>query len=857
MKRRFESGASKRRRKQLYDSAAKSSTRITSFLQPKLVEALQAQNGDTIALGHVATCSRDDASTRQLPPTTSLMADDISVYEHDEQHCHAHVRDEIQVNEFNEATVTQMAYAEQPEQDLMPTTASTTAITNLTSTDIGMIDKRNTAQIQSFLKIKCFEIPSNIPRDAANHAFPSRLLSKTLPNGEVCKRDWLCWSTAKESLYCAPCFTLSKGTSNTVLSNKSGWCRTRGWRKLKDRIPKHEHSISHKENYVTWKSASKSASSKSSIDDLLLSELKVETNMWKNLLERILNIILFLSERGLALFGSTQRIGDCTNGNFLGIVELLGKYDTLMSDHVKRVRESQESQQRMQVHYLSQRIQNEFIEICGSFVQTSIIGEIRNAKYFSIIVDATPDCSHKEQTTLVIRYVKIDDNSDFSIEERFILFDDFNRKTGQEIADRILQLLDGLQLDFQVCVGQAYDNGSNMAGKYKGVQAVLLQHNSNCIFSSCGNHTLNLVGVDCAESCKEAMTYFGTIQQMYNLFSCSPRRWEILKQYLPVSLQGMSKTRWSARIDGVRPVAQHLDALIKALSGLESLNLTAQTRTELKSIQKYMTKFECILMSSLWIKLLTAIHQTNIIIESRSSTLDVERDNVENLIGFIEKIREQWHEILAESKLVSQNIGICPVFSTSRSLPTDADVEQHYKVNVFFVIIDSILSGLVRRFEALQQICAFFGFLWQFNTLTDEDLHSAAEQFHQRYHTEVSEDLCDEVIFFRRIYSTNFHVQSKPKDLLQEIIKLGLSGVFPNVTIALRIFLCLPASVASGERSFNVLKQVKNYHRSTMGQERLNGLAMLNINCDIARKLDFSAVISAFAHKKARKAHFK
>jgi hypothetical protein len=50
-------------------------------------------------------------------------------------------------------------------------------------------------------------------------------------------------------------------------------------------------------------------------------------------------------------------------------------------------------------------------------------------------------------------------------------------------------------------------------------------------------------------------------------------------------------------------------------------------------------------------------------------------------------------------------------------------------------------------------------------------------------------------------------VTFKPKELIQEILKLRLCGVFPNITIALRIFVSLPASVASGERIFNVLKQ--------------------------------------------------
>jgi hypothetical protein len=77
----------------------------------------------------------------------------------------------------------------------------------------------------------------------------------------------------------------------------------------------------------------------------------------------------------------------------------------------------------------------------------------------------------------------------------------------------------------------------------------------------------------------------------------------------------------------------------------------------------------------------------------------------------------------------------------------------------------------------------------------------------------------------------------KPKELLQEILDLGLSGVFPYITIVLCIFVSLPASVASGERTFNVLKQVNNYYRSTIGQDSLNGFA--NISCVLARKLNF------------------
>jgi hypothetical protein len=80
----------------------------------------------------------------------------------------------------------------------------------------------------------------------------------------------------------------------------------------------------------------------------------------------------------------------------------------------------------------------------------------------------------------------------------------------------------------------------------------------------------------------------------------------------------------------------------------------------------------------------------------------------------------------------------------------------------------------------------------------------------------------------------NFKLECNPKELLQEILKLGLSGLFPTIVVALRISVRLSASVASGECTFNMLKQVKNYYCSTIEEDHLNGIAMLNIKCDLA-----------------------
>ena len=105
-----------------------------------------------------------------------------------------------------------------------------------------------------------------------------------------------------------------------------------------------------------------------------------------------------------------------------------------------------------------------------------------------------------------------EEEQEYKVEESFVEYVDFSKKTGEEIANIIQNFLSDNSTPLDDCRGQGYDNGANMAGKNKGVKAHLLENNSLAIFSPCACHTLNLVGVDSAQSCDEVKLFFGYVQ---------------------------------------------------------------------------------------------------------------------------------------------------------------------------------------------------------------------------------------------------------------------------------------------------------------------------------------------------------
>ena len=181
----------------------------------------------------------------------------------------------------------------------------------------------------------------------------------------------------------------------------------------------------------------------------------------------------------------------------MGIFELLARRDPILKELQDRIKNKNTKD-----HYLSPTIQNELIELLATEVEKENLQQLKLAQYFSIILDCTPDMSHHEEMSVILRYVLCNEEAAV-VKETFFGYLRISDSTGKGLLDAFLEKATELQLELSDCRGQSYDNGANMKGKHSGVQARMLDINPKAVYVPCANHTLNLVVVDSANQSRK------------------------------------------------------------------------------------------------------------------------------------------------------------------------------------------------------------------------------------------------------------------------------------------------------------------------------------------------------------------
>lgn len=701
--------------------------------------------------------------------------------------------------------------------------------------DLQLVKKPNDSE-----KLDLLKCDWTFPR---SHVFPAtdvRGVSRRFNGTWLEKFVWLRYSESADGVFCIWCM-LFEGSDNLFVKNA-----VRDWGNLGKYVKRHENSAEHLECKVKSENFIEIAEGKK--DDVVSMSSsayagKIERN--RGILKSILKVIVLCGRQNIALRGHTEE-----KSNFMALVNFRAETDLLLAKHLK--------ESPPNARYLSPQIQNEFIELCGDQIRDNIVKECTEAKFFSLIADEVTDKSTTEQISMCVRFMGKDENGEYCLKESFVCFTETSSTTGEEITQKIIDKFNELGLIIDNLRGQGYDGAGNMAGKFSGVQARIKEIVPSAEYVHCYAHCLNLSVV---KSCQLPLirNMMDVVKEISYAFSYSAKRTGRFKTYLEgaddettEALEGRKKiktlceTRWSSRADALHMFKDAYQLIIDTLG-----DLATDGDKNAVGLKRSMQDFGFLVCLTVCEHVLQISLKLSNFLQNPSLDLVAAATEADDVVKTLRHIRGDdgaWQKLYADTKRLANTQNIEPTKPRTAgrqmhrdNLPGDTP-ELYWKRSVFYPLLDHLATEIESRIITPKD-----RFLAQY--LIPSKLHLLTPEKEATVFMPFAGDLPDknfqayknELLKWKCKWENR---SDKPSDLIQTL-KHAHPDFYPNIHVAVKILLTMPVSSATAERSFSSLKRIKTYLRSTMVEDRLNGLSLMHIHRD--HQIDLDRIIQQFA----------
>ena len=195
-----------------------------------------------------------------------------------------------------------------------------------------------------------------------------------------------------------------------------------------------------------------------------------------------------------------------------------------------------------------------------------------------------------------------------------------------------------------------------------------------------------------------------------------------------------------------------------------------------------------------------------------------------------------------------------------------SEARKKFIVDTYIVSLDFVINRTTKRFKDFKNVASKFSCL-------DPKKYGNADNFTRLesladIYSDVIEsrnEIVLEFLSFQDMYKEITNIINKDKsssvevegmtinNVLKFMIANDMCSTYPNLSTLYRIFLTIPINSAGAERSFSRLKFIKSYVLSTMGENRLSGLALISIERQCACEVDYNEVVDNFARMKPRR----
>ena len=238
-----------------------------------------------------------------------------------------------------------------------------------------------------------------------------------------------------------------------------------------------------------------------------------------------------------------------------------------------------------------------------------------------------------------------------------------------------------------------------------------------------------------------------------------------------------------------------------------------------------------------------------------------EIENVQTTLQGVRSNVKSFHaHIYSQACLIAQSV------DTEESTPHLASQQQHrqnipapncteyYCLNLTIPLLDHLITELNTRFDTAssQNVIEFMHLLPPSAITTPRSDRRNFENILQLYDNDLPCPLSfdSELDLWQHKWASEPQLASE-LNTPEKCLAHTDSDFFPNIHVLLRIMATLPVTSCECERSISMLKLVKSPLRSSMGQDRLNGLALLKYHRDV--ELSPEEAVQEFALRHPRR----
>lgn len=654
------------------------------------------------------------------------------------------------------------------------------------------------------------------------------------------------YSQSKDGAYCSCCFVF--GTDQESLEFASA--PFRDWKNAigekRGALRRHNESRHHHQHAEMQENFLRAAKS-GSVQTQLNQEIKEQIRSNTEVLKILTGIVLLGARRGFALRGNWSLERKEEDSNFMALVHWTAKFSPELALHLSRAPRN--------ATYTSPRIQNEILGSISEAYRKRIVERLHSeSKFFSLLVDEVTDVSKQEQMGLCVRYI-----AGGEVHEDFLGFVEVNKTDAETLTNTIMATSQAWNLPLERLRGKGFDGAANMIGHKSGVSVRIEKLLPQAKYTThCRAHCLNLVVV---EACKvnEIKNFMNKFRELTFFLNYSPKRKPILKAKMgsgtTVDLLGLEneeeielfrsssrrhvmpslcETRWLARVDSVSCLLANYQQVLAALEDVEDQS-SGQASSDAESFLLKLKQFATIFSAVCTQSVLAYLRPLSLALQNPSSDLLAAHEHAKLTLSALKSKRntsEHFDSIYDRALRLGRAIHgdnfqpsqpRAPSRAMHRANAAAETPQQYYKVNVYLPFLDAVISHLDDRFsEGILPVLKIQNLL----DITPEK----AEELQQAF----SKEMPEASSFLAEAEKWRLHCVSVGRRLsLLEALVEAKEEMFPNIHTLLSLLLCLPVTTCDVERSFSALKRVKTAARSSMGEERLNGLALPYVHRDM------------------------